>query len=184
MNPARELVVPIVCVILGVLAVTSPTAGLRLPAIEPASSSDTVICVELVAGQPLPGSELLTVGEVCVDKDVGILRVHYKTTNGWVLAETQLAVAASLDGIPRAGAGIPILGRFPYRTTHTQGVSEFTYSISFGELGVEAGAEVVVAAHASVTKGAVEEGAWAQGERFVEEGNPAMYFIYSIRKPR
>ena len=137
-------------------------------------------CVELVAGQPVPDAAI--VGEVCIEVQGDDLRVTFQAADGWKLAETQLAVASSLDGIPRAGeTGIPVVGRFPYRTAHAPTVPEFAYVIPLADLGVSPGDEVIVAAHAGLANSAgIEEGGWGRGERFTPRGNPAMYFRYLI----
>ena len=137
-------------------------------------------CVELVAGQPVP--DAVIVGEVCIEVQGGDLRVTFQAADGWKLAETQLAVASSLDGIPRAGeTGIPVVGRFPYRTAHAPTVPEFAYVIPLADLGVSPGDEVIVAAHAGLANSAgIEEGGWGRGERFTPRGNPATYFRYKI----
>ncbi len=141
-------------------------------------------CVELVAGQPVPASQAVTVGQVCLEVQGRDLLIRFRAGDGWSIAETQLVVASSMDAIPRAGeAGIPIVGRFPHRTAHTPTVPEFTYSIPLADLEVSNGNEVVVAAHASmVTTTGIEEGGWGRGERFTPRGNPAMYFRYTIRE--
>lgn len=138
-------------------------------------------CVELVAGQPVPMAAATTVGEICLETHEGNVVVRFRAAQGWSFTETHLAVASALEGIPRAEAGIPIVGRFPHRTAHTPAVEEFTYSIPLAELGVSPDEEVIVAAHASVvnTTG-VEEGGWGRGERFTPRGNPATYFRYTI----
>ncbi len=180
----------LILIILTVVPTGSPSGGTvaaRVPqTVQQAaarSMTDDSLCVSMVAGQPQPVGEGMLVGQVCVEHGSGTLKVHYKTASGWMLTETQVAVASSLAGIPQAGAGIPLIGRFPYRVTHDHGITEFTYSIPIEEVGVETGVEVVIAAHASVTKGGVEEGAWARGERFMQEGNPAMYVTYTISEP-
>lgn len=142
------------------------------------------MCVELLAGRPGPADTPRPVGEVCVDNDGNDLHVEFKSADGWVLLETQLVAAASMEGIPRGGSGQPQLGRFPYRETHSPSVSIFTYSIPLSELGVEPDAKVVIAAHASMSQGGEEEGAWASGKRFTEEGHPGTYFTYSIAEPQ
>ncbi len=128
-----------------------------------------------------PMAAATTVGEICLETHEGNVVVRFRAAQGWSFTETQLAVASALEGIPRAEAGIPIIGRFPRRTVHTPVVKEFTYSIPLAELGVSPDEEVIVAAHASVvnTTG-VEEGGWGRGERFTPRGNPATYFRYSI----
>ena len=137
-------------------------------------------CVELVAGQPVPSAVI--VGEVCLEVQGDDLRVNFRAADGWRLAETQLVVASSLGGVPRAGeAGIPIVGRFPYRTAHAPTVPEFTYVIPLVDLGVSPGDEVIVAVHAGLANSAgIEEGGWGRGERFTPRGNPATYFCYTI----
>ena len=145
----------------------------------PAVQNDET-CVDLVAGQPVPAA--LTVGQVCIEVQDDNLRVTFQAADGWRLAETQLIVASSLDGIPRAGeAGIPIVGRFPHRTAHAPTVPEFTYVIPLADLEVSPSDEVIVAAHAGLANTAgIEEGGWGRGERFTPRGNPAMYFRFSI----
>ncbi len=137
-------------------------------------------CVELVAGQPVP--DAVIVGEVCIEVQGDDLRVTFQAADGWKLAETQLAVASSLDDIPRAGeTGIPVVGRFPHRTAHAPTVPEFTYVMPLADLGVSPGDEVIVAAHAGLANSAgIEEGGWGRGERFTPRGNPATYFRYTI----
>ncbi|MCZ6704458.1 MAG: hypothetical protein O6942_01025 [Bacteroidetes bacterium] len=136
------------------------------------------LCVELVTPQAL------SVGEVCLSNTPDSLNVHFQTEEGWFLTETHLAVASSLEEIPRVGPGIPGLGHFDYKSTHTSGSTEQTYSIALDSLRVSPGSEVVVAAHAGIVNALEEEeGAWGRGERFVEEGHPATYFSYVLDQP-
>ena len=137
-------------------------------------------CVELVAGQPVPDAAI--VGEVCIEVQGDDLRVTFQAADGWKLAETQLAVASSLGGIPRAGeTGIPVVGRFPHRTAHAPTVPAFTYVMPLADFGFLRGDEVIVAAHAGLANSAgIEEGGWGRGERFTPRGNPATYFRYKI----
>ena len=136
------------------------------------------LCVELVTPQAL------SVGEVCLSNTQDSLNVHFQTEEGWFLTETHLAVASSLEEIPRVGPGIPGLGHFDYKSTHTSGSTEQTYSIALDSLSVSPGSEVVVAAHAGMVNALEEEeGAWGRGERFVKEGHPATYFTYMLEQP-
>ena len=159
-------------------------AALAIPAFVAVFGGPAVLndemSVELVAGQPDPSAVI--VGEVCLEVQGDDLRVTFRAADGWRLAETQLVVASSLDGIPRAGeAGIPVVGRFPHRTAHAPTVPEFAYVIPLADLGVSPGDEVVVAAHAGLANNAgIEEGGWGRGERFMPRGNPATYFRYTI----
>ncbi len=133
------------------------------------------LCVELVTPQAL------SVGEVCLSNNQDFLNVHFQTEEGWFLSETHVAVASSLDEIPRVGPGIPGLGHFGYKSLHESGTTEQKYSIALDSLGFSAGSEIVVAAHAGILNNLQEEeGAWGEGERFVEEGHPATYFSYVL----
>ncbi|MCH8244916.1 MAG: hypothetical protein IH951_00750 [Bacteroidetes bacterium] len=136
------------------------------------------LCVELVTPQAL------SVGEVCLSNTQDFLNVHFQTEEGWFLTETHLAVTSSLEEIPRVGPGIPGLGHFDYKSTHTSGSTEQMYSIALDSLSVNPGSEVVVAAHAGMVNTLEEEeGAWGQGDRFVKEGHPATYFTYMLEQP-
>lgn len=147
-------------------------------AFEERTGNQSTLCVELVTPQEL------SVGEVCLSNTPDSLTVQFKVQEGWLFLETQLAVASSLDGIPKVGPGIPVLGQFGYKSSHSTASTEQTYSIALDSLGVSPGSEITVAAHASLVNDLKEEeGAWARGERFVEEGNPASYFSYELDRP-
>ena len=96
----------------------------------------------LIAGQHI------NVGTVTAWDDGAYLYVRYSTTDGWVLTETHLAVAASLDEIPQTKKGNPKVGKFSYRMMHDPAVSKYTYVIDLGEW--EASTELYIAAHAVV----------------------------------
>ncbi len=178
------LFVLVILSVLGACFQNDPSVSTHLPdiflqATRSGSPIDDEMCVELVTPQAI------SIGKVCVVNDVGTLRVRYITTDGWTLAETQLAVASSLDKIPQAGPGNPKIGEFPYKATHKPGTTEYTHSIPLDALDADPGAEVMIAAHASVrsSTGEGEEGAWASGEKFTKHGNPAMYFRYPEYSP-
>ena len=106
-------------------------------------SSGSILITPLIAGKHVE------VGTVTVWNDGENLYVKYNTTGGWVLTETHLAVATSLEGIPQTRSGNPIVGLFSYRTMHPL-VTEFTYVIALSDLSV--GTELYIAAHAEVLK--------------------------------
>lgn len=140
-----------------------------------ATSIRGAVCVELRTPQEL------TVARVCLSNTSDSLIVHFQAEEGWVFSETQLAVAATLEGIPKIGPGIPALGQFAYKSAHTSASTEQDYSVALESLNVSPGSEIIVAAHVSVINAAKEEeGAWGRGERFVEDGNPATYFSYML----
>jgi hypothetical protein len=96
----------------------------------------------------------INVGTVYVWNDTINLYVKYETTDEWVMTETHLAVAATLDGIPQTlpnkkglGGGNPIPGQFAYSTDHNPAVQTYTYTIPLTSLG---GTSLYIAAHAKV----------------------------------
>ena len=134
--------------------------------------------VTLVVAREIDG------GIVCVDVKSQTVEVTYRTADPWHLVETHLAIGDDLDEFEEAGwtnpAGQPRPGRFPYRETHDPPVEAYTYEISFDELAPFSW-PVTVAAHASVVAddgGRNEEGAWGEGERFVDRGSWGMYFEF------
>lgn len=132
-------------------------------------------CVPLMAAKTLP------VGTVCVEARGDSLSVSYRAEGGWLLSETHLTFAASRDGFPLAGGRQPILGQFLRLRAHQPPVEEVRYAVAGPEAGVDSSGQVFIAAHATVTRGAEEQGAWATGIPFTAEGSPAAYFSY--RKP-
>jgi len=113
-------------------------------------------------GFPLFAGQDMLVGEVLVWDDGETLCVKYQLSDtaleeGWLLYETHLAVATSLEGIPTNKSGNPQVGKFPYGNDELGGVAEDgPYCIPFGdeegELNVECGDELVIAAHAVIEK--------------------------------
>jgi len=143
-----------------------------------ASHGRTAACVELITPQEV------TVGNVCLSNTQDSLEVRFQVQDGWFLSETHLAVSASLDGIPKVGPGVPVVGQFRYKSTHATVSTEQAYTISLDSLEVSPGSEIVIAAHASLVNDLKqEEGAWGRGERFVKEGNPGTYFMYTLELP-
>jgi len=99
--------------------------------------------IPLYAGKDIP------VGTVTVLNDDEDLYVTYNTIDGWVMTETHLAVADSLNGIPQTKKGNPIPGKFEHSMEHDPTVTEYTYMISL-EWAVDT--ELIIAAHAAVIK--------------------------------
>jgi hypothetical protein len=132
---------------------------------------------ELLAGQTIP------VGDVSVSDDGTNLTVTYVITNeSWVINETHLAVAGSLDAIPQTKRNNPIPGQFEYKNeSQDLSITEYTYVIPLDGLS----GDVIIAAHAEVVHlnetGFVdqEETAWGNGTSFAGK-NWAMYFTYTI----
>jgi len=164
-------------VLAGALSLLATDAYSYAPSFDPeiVSLPGNQLCVDLIA------SQLDSVGQVCATVEEGELVVRIVAAEGYVLSETHVAVGSSLAGIPVAESGMPQLGRFPYKTTYAPTVSEASYRVSLEDLGSEAPEELYIAAHASVIgTGGTEEGAWAGGTRFREEGSPATYFTVPV----
>ena len=125
----------------------------------------------------------MKVGEVSVSDDGANLTVRYVITNeSWVINETHLAVAGSLDAIPQTKKANPIPGQFEYKNeSQDLGITEYTYVIPLDGLS----GDVCIAAHAAVAHlnetGFVdqEETAWGNGTSFAGK-NWAMYFTYTL----
>lgn len=90
------------------------------------------------------------VGEIQVWDDATNLYVNYHMYSAeWALTETHLDVVVgdTGDGIPQKN-GNPIPGKFDYKTNHNY-VLDYLYTIPLSDLGVSAGDDVSIAAHAS-----------------------------------
>lgn len=124
------------------------------------------------------------------------LTIKFSAEDPWLLAETHLAVAESLDDIPQSGGRNPKPGKFEYKweaETTNDVVSSYEYPAITLE-GLEPGATVYIAAHAAViTLGEDADGdgypdvvenesAWGEGEEGQEFSgrNWAMYFTYTV----
>jgi hypothetical protein len=143
---------------------------------------------ELIAGQDT------TVGNVHVLHGHSVdnyMTITYETTDGWMLTETNVAVATSFAGIPQTNPNKPEkihnpkVGKFQYSDPHPP-VTTYTYTINLDDYITPTGdlykGTLYVAAHAVVEHPDYgEETAWADtyGIPFNEDGkgNWALYFI-------
>jgi uncharacterized protein (TIGR02145 family) len=139
-------------------------------------------CVDLIAGQHIK------IGEVCVVNDNHLLHILYKTTGGWELKETHVAVSMDEPGTGewivnrwQTRQGNPVPGQFPY---HNPLLSIHSYTISLDDItnGVGPDDIVFIAAHAIVEFNDESVTAWGDGIRFVNRGNWATYFQYILRE--
>lgn len=140
------------------------------------------LCGDVLEAALLAGQDL-DIGTVTVANDADFLYVAYATVDGWKLRATHLQVAPSLDGVPTNGAGNPVVGQFDLQDIHDD-VAEHTYAVPLSELGVEAGDDLVIAAHADVYQVSTvrSETAWGDGARFVEkDGNWATYSTATVQ---
>ena len=106
---------------------------------------------------PLYAGQDMLVGEVLVWDDCTQLCVEYQLSEdalaeGWLLYETHWAVACDPDEIPQTKKHNPIPGQFPYGNDELEGVEFYEECISFDDLGVDCGDDLVIAAHAAIEK--------------------------------
>jgi len=136
-------------------------------------------CYDFLAGQTI------LVGSVCISNDDDNLYVKYQTTEEWLLNEAHLFVGKDISQTPTTKKGNPQIGQFPYKQ---EGINTNYYEFivpRYSVGAIECGDQIFFTAHASVQKligdGTYqEETAWAEGERFVERGNWAMFSDYII----
>lgn len=149
-------------------AVTTQTKPTTERRDDPDPYSDPIV-TDLIAGQ----NEI--VGTVTVESDGNYITVTYNTINGWEIDATHLYVGACEDR-PANNPGNPLIGHFPYASTHPGGTTDFTYTLDSAEVGCSG----CVAAHAEVSNiSGGSETAWANGLPY--GGNSwAMYFEYDF----
>ena len=120
------------------------------------------------------------IGRVCVTSRGDSLVVSYRAGEGWTFLETHLAVAADRSGLPLTESGIPRLGEFALGDS-LGGAASAVYAVAYADLRGSAGDSAWIAAHASMlSSGGSEQGVWAEGTRFVEQGMPATYFVVAL----
>ena len=141
------------------------------------AGSPAIAAGDLIAGRSMKA------GTVEVGNDTENLYVTYRLEGGWVMTESHLEVALSLDGIPQTKTGNPIPGQFRWKRSHDPPAVAYMYKIGLGEVGFEADDLLYLAAHAEVRfvdgTGTVirQESAWAAGIQFPGK-NWATCFTY------
>ena len=92
------------------------------------------------------------IGDVLVWNDSEDIYVRYLIINpadpreNWCISKTHLAAATTLAGLPKNSSGNPVIGKFPYKTTHEPCVTDFTYTIPLNSW--VPGTELFLASHA------------------------------------
>jgi hypothetical protein len=124
--------------------------------------------VDLIAGQHYD------VGDITVWFDEGTLFVKLQTADGWLMAESHVAVADDLAGIPQTKKGNPIPGQFPYSETHNPWTDSFTYEIPW-----DGGDWPFIAAHAALYQIDSEGPFWASNvvaddQHLRKDGTPVL----------
>ena len=114
--------------------------------------SAVVVEAEIICGGPndvpLCAGQSINVGKVTVWNDMSDLFVTYNVEDpNWILLETHLAVATTLEGIPQTKKGNPKVGRFEYSDSFDpcDMMTMFTYQIPLSSFD---GNDLVIAAHA------------------------------------
>jgi hypothetical protein len=146
---------------------------------------DGIPCGEVHVATFFAGQSI-DVGTVTVYNDQDMLYMEIQTTGRWVLTETHVAVAPTLDGIPQTGSGNPKVGQFLLSAIHNPPITNFVHRISLTEYGYVPGQTLFIAVHAKVSRldagGHVvqRETAWADGLDF-PGANWATYLNYVVQ---
>ncbi len=111
-------------------------------------------------------------GTVEVMQDGRNLYVVYRTDESWPIGKTALAAGTSVEDIPTTSTGNPVIGQFPFTSSHA-GVHEVIWPVPLEALQ---GPSVVLAAFAELGGGTT--GAWGEGEPLATRGSWAMYFTH------
>lgn len=126
----------------------------------------------LIAGQHM------TAGTVNITQFFNQLIVTYQTTGDWLISETHLHVATSLEGIPATQNGSPKPGQFAYSSSYKPGVTSAVYVVNIA--GIGEGTTLFVGAHAVVQSPTFGgQTAWSQGPGF-PGANWFMYSNYTV----
>ena len=133
---------------------------------------------DLIAGQHT------VVGNVHVSHQGPDLIITYTTDGCWLITETHLAVATSLNGIPHNNKGNPKIGHFQYKSEHDPGEDVVTHTIHLVDLGLSPSYSglLYIAAHAVVycdCDGRTET-AWADNALQFPGNSWALYFIIDL----
>jgi hypothetical protein len=188
----KRLCLPVACVLIVMAGFVGCSrenpfdahTGARSPAPLFSTTPAPIATATLIAGQNIDA------GTVAYWRACNVLHIEYATTGGWMLAETHLAVAGSMEEFPVTRSGNPIPGHFPLTGTHDPPVNWFEYTVDLDAMGLAEAEVLYAAAHAVVKKfdgGMVvgEESAWCEGdpfrpapsgEKIQRKGNWGMYF--------
>ena len=130
------------------------------------------------AVQILYAGQHIEAGTVNVSNDSEFIYITFETRDNWVILETHLEVANSSTAIPTTKSGNAIPGQFTYNNaSHPDGIIIDEYQIPLEIYVPLENDTIYIAAHAVVSNGVTEEGAWANGTKF-NENNWATYFTY------
>ena len=97
---------------------------------------------------PAFAGQTIEVGKVSATMDSEYLNITYTLTGSWYLSETHLWVGPC-DQLPVNSQGNPVVGSFPYQTTHDGNITTYTYQIPLSSLPENG---FCITAHAVVVK--------------------------------
>lgn len=170
----------------GCSEVTTPSGEDARPAAGPMTQWDGIPCGESLSVTLYAGQHI-DVGTVVVANDDTDLCIQIETTGGWVMQETHVAIARTLEEIPQTGSGNPKIGQFGLSAEHDPAVTSFDQCIPLAGYGYLPGETLYLAVHAVVVlegeggEPLQEETAWAEGTEF--PGNSwAAYFNYGVQE--
>jgi hypothetical protein len=152
------------------------TSVIMTPMVQ-ANTVDAPFHVSLVAGGGNEKSAMCA-GHVRVWNNCSYLIIKFVGYDGWLLTETHLHIAASMEEIPQTSKGNPIPGQFDYKNEY-ESVEMFVYKIALEDLPDGC---LIIAAHAVVENECKEltETAWGAGCDFPGR-NWATYFMYCLQ---
>ncbi|WP_340818946.1 hypothetical protein [Methanolobus sp. WCC4] len=135
---------------------------------------------DTITTQALYAAKNIDVGTLNVSNDTEYLYITYETMNGWTILETHLEVVNDSEDFPVNGGGNVVPGHFTYKNDSIPaGTTIQDYVIPLEAYLPAKNNTLYIAAHAVVSNGTSEEGAWANGTRFSDK-NWATYFTYTI----
>lgn len=115
-----------------------------------------------------------SVGSARIANDAETLYVSLASSGDWRMTASHLHVTTDPDLVPRIGKGVAP-GTFDQGGAHAP-THEVHFQVPLADLG---GQDAVIAAHADVTDGVLEEGAWIDGDEIRPGGSWASYALYT-----
>ena len=170
----------------GCSEVTTPSSEDAPLTVGPVVQWDGVPCGEPISVILYAGQHI-DVGSVIVANDDTELCIQIETTGAWVMQETHVAIARTVEEIPQTGSGNPKIGQFALSAEHDPAVTAFDHCISLADYGYLPGETLYLAVHAVVVlegeggEPLQEETAWADGIEF-PGSSWATYFNYGVQE--
>lgn len=187
---SRKYVFPLIIAVLaamgGCAADDSPTAPIQtFGDVQGTTQFIDDPCGE-VTTETLFAGQTIDVGTVIVANNGTDLCVTYSATGDWRIKETHLHIALTVGDIPQTKTGNPRPGKFAYSHVLNPAAATDEYCFPLSDLGYEAGADLIIAAHAVVQRlvggqVAQTETAWGYGPNF-PGANWATYLGHTVQE--